>query len=103
MGDEIVIGKYHVGCVLGHFRAGYAHGDSDICLFECRGIVHTVSGHCHNLSFFLPCGHDFHLLFRGDTGVDGVFLHIGIELFFAQLVQFRACNGFVPIAVDAYL
>lgn len=44
----------HGSCILGYFRSHHSHGHTDICLFQCRGIVYAISCHSHDLSPALP-------------------------------------------------
>ena len=55
---EVVVGEYDIGGLLGHVRAGDAHGKPDVGLLESRRVVGSVPGDRHHLP-----GH-------GDVGVD---------------------------------
>ena len=48
-GGEVVVGKYHVGDVLGDVGTGDAHAHADVGAFDGRGVVDAVARHGHDL------------------------------------------------------
>ena len=47
---EIVVGEDHVRRLLGHVRAGDAHGDADVRPLQGRRVVDAVAGHRHDVA-----------------------------------------------------
>ncbi len=53
-GGKVVIGDDHVCRLLGNFRTGSPHGNTDVGAFDGRGVVNTVAGHRHDRIIRLP-------------------------------------------------
>ena len=50
------MGLHHVGCLLGYLGARDSHGDADVGHLQCRGVVHAVTSHSHDLAVREPLG-----------------------------------------------
>ena len=55
---EIVIKKDHMCSLFRHFGPIDPHSDANVCIFECRGIVHSIAGHGNKMVFVLQCMDD---------------------------------------------
>ncbi len=69
-GGEVIVGKNHVGDVLGDVGAGDAHAHADVGALDGRGVVHAVAGHGDNVAQALPSVDDAGLVLGLDAGVD---------------------------------
>ena len=54
-GGKGVIQQHNIAGFLGHLRAGYSHGNTYVCLLECRGIIDTIACHGYYIAVLLPC------------------------------------------------
>ena len=61
---EVIVEQCHARRLLADVRAGDAHGDSDVRLFQGRRVVDAVAGHRHDLPTGLPGFHDAQLVSR---------------------------------------
>ena len=77
---EVVVGQNHVRGLLGHVRAGNAHGNADVRLLKRRRVVHTVSGDGHDLAHLLQVLDDAQLLLRRHASEDNLALQCLFEL-----------------------
>ncbi len=78
-GGEVVVEQDHVSCVFGHVRPADAHRNADVTLFDCRGIVDSVAGYTHYVSYFLAGLDDLQFLGWSGSGEDDLrFLDPGL-------------------------
>ena len=90
---KIVIRQDHGCCILCNFRSCNSHGNTNISLFKCRCIVDTISGHCHNISPFLPCTDNPDLVLRCHTRVNPDIFHKTIKFFITEFIDLRTLAG----------
>lgn len=69
-GREIVVGQYHLGCLLGDLRAGDPHGDTDVCCLQRRSVVDAVASHRHHIPVGLQRIDDPQLVHGRHAGID---------------------------------
>lgn len=70
-GREIVVGEHHVRSFLGGLCPSVPHGNADVRLLECGGVVDAVPRHGDDLAPALQRHDQSQLLFRRDTREDG--------------------------------
>ena len=102
-GGEVVVGKHHVGNVLGDVGAGDAHTDADVGALDGRGVVDAVAGHGDDLVARLPGLDDARLVLGLDAGVHAVVLDVRVELLVAHAVEVGTGNGMAAIGDDSQL
>ena len=91
---KIVICQNHCCSVFWHFASGNSHRHSYVCLFQCRSVIHTISCHGYNVSFFLPCTHNTDLVFRRNSGVNRNPFHKVFQFFIGHFVNLCTLTGF---------
>ena len=97
---EVVVGKHHVGNVLGDVGAGDAHADADVRVLDGGSIVHTVARHGNDLVLGLPSLDDAGLVLGLNASVHAVLLDVLIELFLRHLVDLGTGDGLAAILDD---
>ena len=102
-GGEVVVGKHHVGNVLGNVGAGDAHANADVGAFDGRGIVDAVARHGHDLVARLPSLYDTGLVLGLDAGVHAVVLDMRVELLVAHAIEVGTGDGMAAIGDDSQL
>ena len=65
---KIVVCKHHIGHILGDVGTSDTHTNTDICAFDGRSIIYSVSGHRDDLAFCFPGTHNAHLVLGLHTG-----------------------------------
>ena len=102
-GGEVVVGKHHVGDVLGDIGTGDAHAHADVGALDGRGVVDAVARHGHDLVARLPSLDDAGLVLGLDAGVHAVVLDVRVELLFAHAIEVGTGDGLAAIGDDAQL
>ena len=102
-GGEVVVGKHHVGDVLGNVGAGDAHTHADVGALDGRGVVDAVARHGDDLVTRLPSLDDTGLVLGLDAGVHAVVLDVCIELLVAHAIEVGTGDGLAAIGDDAQL
>lgn len=62
---EVVIRDDHVRCLLGDFRAGLAHGNSDVRTLDGRSVIDPIAGHRDHRVTRFPRADDPQLVLGG--------------------------------------
>ena len=102
-GGEVVIGKHHVGDVLGDVGTGDAHANADVGALDGRGVVDAVARHGHDLVARLPSLDDAGLVLGLNAGVHAVVLDVRVEFLVAHAVEVGARDGLAAIGDDTQL
>ena len=102
-GGEVVVGKHHVGDVLGNVGAGDAHTHADVGALDGRGVVDAVARHGDDLVTRLPSLDDTGLVLGLDAGVHAVVLDVCIELLVTHAIEVGTGDGLAAIGDDAQL
>ena len=102
-GGEIVVGKHHVGDVLGDIGTGDAHANADVGALDGRGVVDAVARHGHDLVARLPSLDDAGLVLGLDAGVHAVVLDVRVEFLVAHAVEVGARDCLAAIGDDTQL
>ena len=102
-GSEVVIGKYHVGDVLGDVGTGDAHTNANVGALDGRGVVDAVARHGHDLVARLPGLDDACLVLGLDAGVHAVVLDVRVEFLVAHAIEVGTGDGLAAIGDDAQL
>ena len=89
-GREIVIRQNHLGRLLGHFRTRNAHSHTNIRGLHSWSIVHTVTGHSHNIALRLQRLNDAQLVFWCHASIHRYFCYSLLELIIAHSVELVA-------------
>ena len=100
---HFVINQSNICGIYGNVTADSTHGNPDICLFQCRSIIHTISHHADGFLFLLfvcnpphfifwqaVCMHFCHLQLRGN-GCDCV-LMVACQQHWLHVQVFQLCN-----------
>ena len=67
-GREGIVQEHETRGFPGHICAPAAHGDTDVCRFQGRGIIDAVAGHGHYISVGLHCHDQSQFLLRHHSG-----------------------------------
>ena len=102
-GGEVIVGKHHVGDVLGNVGAGDAHTHADVGALDGRGVVDAVARHGDDLVTRLPSLDDTGLVLGLDAGVHAVVLDVCIELLVTHAIEVGTGDGLAAIGDDAQL
>ena len=102
-GGEVVVGKHHVGDVLGNVGTGDAHADADVGTLDGRGVVDAVARHGHDLVARLPSLDDTGLVLGLDAGVHAVVLDVRVEFLVAHAIEVGTGDGMAAIGDDTQL
>jgi len=97
-GGKIIVCQDHVRCFLGHVCSSDAHGNPDIGLLECGGIVHTITGHCHHLPARLQRFHQAEFLLGRNAGKHVHRLRLLHQFGIGKLQELGAGQDFVAFS-----
>ena len=100
---EVVVGQHHIGHVLCNVRAGDAHADADIRALDAGRVVDAVARHGCDKAVFAPCVDDAHLVLGLHAGIHAVTADHFRKPVVGDVVQLRACDGFIRCFDDAEL
>ncbi len=83
-GSKVVVRQNDLRGLSGHIRTVPSHGNPNVRSLQGRRIVHTVSGHGHNLSLCFESPDNTHLGFRRHPGEDPHIIQLSQKGFFPQ-------------------
>ena len=49
-GGKVIVGEHHITCLFCNLGTSDSHSNSDVSLFECRGVVNTISSHSNDFA-----------------------------------------------------
>jgi len=100
---KIVVGNDDRCGFFGHLRPSDAHGHSDGCLLQCRGIVDAIPGHRHHSAPRLPGTHDTELVLGGDPCIDSNAGDALGEFLVIHTVELTPHDDRLPVLEDTQL
>ena len=88
-GCKVIVCQDHCSSIFRNFRTCDTHCNTDICFFQCRSVVDTVTGHRNDLAFLLPCVYNADLMLWRYTGINRNMFQFLAQFFVAHLVEFN--------------
>ena len=87
----------HGSSIFGNFRTGNAHSHTDICFFQCRSIIDTITGHGNDIACRLCHASTMRILFSGDTRAYTNLCNVLIQFCFCHGIQFCSCHCHISL------